>query len=210
MCCKATLGFLYLLVISGPQKKRGKKNIHPNGSNPPILLLEALHWWKCGGSYPYRGPTLRLVSCSPDISASKDKDSARLKKIRVTFCGGSMWGGRILEEFLWIFQVVDIFRPQDRCRFPPSLSTLLFLGSVSLTWPQVFGKIDALEKIILEFLPTRTAQQVLVEYFQEFHPMDLPETNSSPLKMDGWNTFLLGWPVFRVYVSFREGKLQLF
>ena len=26
----------------------------------------------------------------------------------------------------------------------------------------------------------------------------LPETNSSPLKMDDWNTtFLLGWPVFR-------------
>ena len=25
-----------------------------------------------------------------------------------------------------------------------------------------------------------------------------PETNSLPLKMDGWNTsFLLGWPIFR-------------
>ena len=35
----------------------------------------------------------------------------------------------------------------------------------------------------------------------------LPETNSSPLKMDGWNTtFLLGRPIFRGYVSFREGK----
>ena len=35
----------------------------------------------------------------------------------------------------------------------------------------------------------------------------LPETNSSHLKMDGWNTsFLLGWPIFRGYVSFREGK----
>ncbi len=34
----------------------------------------------------------------------------------------------------------------------------------------------------------------------------LPETNSSPLKMDGWETsFLLGWPIFRCYVSFREG-----
>jgi len=31
------------------------------------------------------------------------------------------------------------------------------------------------------------------------------ETNIAP-KMDGWNTsFLLGWPVFRGYVSFREG-----
>ena len=27
-----------------------------------------------------------------------------------------------------------------------------------------------------------------------------------PLKMDGWKTsFLLGWPIFRCYVSFREG-----
>ncbi len=33
----------------------------------------------------------------------------------------------------------------------------------------------------------------------------LPETNSSHLKMHGWNTsFLLGWPIFRGYVSFRE------
>ena len=29
-----------------------------------------------------------------------------------------------------------------------------------------------------------------------------------PLKMDGWNTsFLLGWPIFRGYVSFREGSI---
>ena len=36
----------------------------------------------------------------------------------------------------------------------------------------------------------------------------LPETNSSHLKMDGWNTsFLLGWPIFRGYVSFRECSL---
>ncbi len=35
----------------------------------------------------------------------------------------------------------------------------------------------------------------------------LPETNSSHLKMDGWNTsFLLGWPIFRCYVSFRLFK----
>ena len=35
----------------------------------------------------------------------------------------------------------------------------------------------------------------------------LPETNSSHLKMDGWKTsFLLGRPIFRCYVSFREGK----
>ena len=34
----------------------------------------------------------------------------------------------------------------------------------------------------------------------------LPETNSSPLKMDDWNTtFLSGRPVFSCYESFREG-----
>ena len=39
--------------------------------------------------------------------------------------------------------------------------------------------------------------------------ISLPETNSSHLKMDGWNTrFLLGRPIFRCYVSFREGSLQ--
>ena len=35
-----------------------------------------------------------------------------------------------------------------------------------------------------------------------------PETNikSLQLKIDGWKTsFLLGWPIFRGYVSFREG-----
>ena len=38
------------------------------------------------------------------------------------------------------------------------------------------------------------------------HANTLPETNSSPLKIDGLNTsFLLGWPIFRGYVSFREG-----
>ncbi len=36
----------------------------------------------------------------------------------------------------------------------------------------------------------------------------IPETNSSHLNMDGWNTsFLLGWPIFRGYVTFREGRL---
>ena len=40
---------------------------------------------------------------------------------------------------------------------------------------------------------------------QQYLKFTLPETNSSPLKMDGWNTsFLLGRPIFRGYVSFRE------
>ena len=40
-----------------------------------------------------------------------------------------------------------------------------------------------------------------------FGAFTLPETNSSHLKMDGWNTtFLWGRPIFRGYVSFREGR----
>ena len=32
-----------------------------------------------------------------------------------------------------------------------------------------------------------------------------------PLKMEGWKTrFLLGWPIFRCYVSFREGRSRGF
>ncbi len=42
---------------------------------------------------------------------------------------------------------------------------------------------------------------------EELETTTLPETNSSPLKMDGWNTtFLLGRSIFRGYVSFREGN----
>ena len=41
---------------------------------------------------------------------------------------------------------------------------------------------------------------------QSLHSTTLPETNSSHLKLDGWNTrFLLGWPMFRGYVSLGEG-----
>ena len=38
----------------------------------------------------------------------------------------------------------------------------------------------------------------------------LPETNGSPLKMDGWKSFLWGWHIFRAYVSFRECILPHF
>ncbi len=46
-------------------------------------------------------------------------------------------------------------------------------------------------------------------FFIESGP--LPETNSLHLKVDGWNTsFLLGWPIFSGYVSFREGIWRWF
>ena len=39
--------------------------------------------------------------------------------------------------------------------------------------------------------------------------LTLQWTNSMHLKMDGWNiSFLLGWPIFRCYVSFRECTFQ--
>ena len=38
-------------------------------------------------------------------------------------------------------------------------------------------------------------------------PLPSLKLTFSPLKMDGWNTsFLLGWPIFSGYVSFREGS----
>ena len=41
--------------------------------------------------------------------------------------------------------------------------------------------------------------------------VNLPETNIfAPPKMDGWNTsFLLGRPIFRGYICFREGRSQV-
>ena len=44
----------------------------------------------------------------------------------------------------------------------------------------------------------------------KFWMFTLPETNSSHLKMDGWNTsFLFGWPIFRGYVSFKECRSSI-
>ena len=34
----------------------------------------------------------------------------------------------------------------------------------------------------------------------------LPTTSSSPLKIGGWETILLGYGLFSVYVCFRDGK----
>ena len=42
------------------------------------------------------------------------------------------------------------------------------------------------------------AARLAPQWLLGFERATLPETNSSPLKMDGWNTsFLLGWPIFR-------------
>ena len=53
-------------------------------------------------------------------------------------------------------------------------------------------------------LPGYRYRSIGIEVFAKF---TLPETNSSPLKNGAWNTtFLLGRPIFRGYVSFREGE----
>ncbi len=49
-------------------------------------------------------------------------------------------------------------------------------------------------------------------YLMDLDRNTLPETNSSHLKMDGWNTsFLLGWSIFRceMLVSGRVSVLQI-
>ena len=39
----------------------------------------------------------------------------------------------------------------------------------------------------------------------------VPKTNSSPIKDGSWKTtFILGWPIFGDYASFREGKSSQF
>ena len=56
------------------------------------------------------------------------------------------------------------------------------------------AKSDGLEQVnfIISFF-----QGILVSILN-FNGYTLPETNSLPLKMDGWKTtFLLGWPIFR-------------
>ena len=59
----------------------------------------------------------------------------------------------------------------------------------------------------LQALVPLTSAAWRLEKLSQTPNVTLPETNSSHLKMDGWNTsFLLGWPVFRCYVSFREGN----
>ena len=46
---------------------------------------------------------------------------------------------------------------------------------------------------------------IVINGMAPFMGYTLPETNSSHLKMDGWKmNFLLGWTIFRCYVSFRE------
>ena len=54
---------------------------------------------------------------------------------------------------------------------------------------------------------------VLVALSRNCEPNTLPETNSPPLKMDGWNTFSFPFgarPIFRgkLAVSFREGNIR--
>ena len=52
--------------------------------------------------------------------------------------------------------------------------------------------------------PVKLAQDYIFFDMAELNTT-LPETNSSPLKMDGWKTsFLLGCHLLRGYVSFRE------
>ena len=64
-------------------------------------------------------------------------------------------------------------------------------------WPSAW--LD--RKVDFEKMPGRSGVLIRKDYDT------LPETNSLHLKMDGWTTSsFLGWPIFRGYVSFREGR----
>ena len=69
------------------------------------------------------------------------------------------------------------------------------------------------ESVIIRSLQRRTKMQKDPFFWFDLWNLQsatLRETNSSHLKMDGWKTtFLLGWPIFRGYVGFREGVFYL-
>ena len=67
---------------------------------------------------------------------------------------------------------------------------------------------DSLLKMVIIILVVS-----VVSYCEGGHIQLIPsqKLTCSHLKMDGWNTsFLLGWPIFRCRVSFRECNLYLF
>ena len=72
---------------------------------------------------------------------------------------------------------------------------LCFHPQQSVTSPQVKVSDEELDRYELEAIEHESVQDALLPSLKlTWH-----------LKMDGWNTsFLLGWPIFRGYVSFRE------
>ena len=75
-----------------------------------------------------------------------------------------------------------------------------------------YGNVNKIQKMgpyTMSGLLLLAGSQAALESYK--NACTLPETNSSPLKNDGWNaSFLLGWPIFRGYVSFREGNTCFF
>ena len=63
-----------------------------------------------------------------------------------------------------------------------------------------------ISKLFFKHIVAHTDSYKIAHFQNKAKLSTLPKTNSSPLKMDGWKTtFLLGRPIFRGYVSFREG-----
>ena len=90
---------------------------------------------------------------------------------------------------------LDIPPPPSNSYHPrSSLPTESPVQLVDLSSIKIPTEIEDAE---VELVPWLSAKQAAIS----------PQTNSSPLKMDGWKTsFRLRRPIFRGYVSFREGK----
>ena len=120
----------------------------------------------------------------------------------------------------WVVVVPQIFLESTPWRFHHSSNGFGFLGSPHFFWG---GAIIffCIFQYLLSFLhhkwnmkrKQKTIKAAVSVFFQDAsvsHPFYLNYTGPSlkliwHLKMDGWNTcFLLGWLVFRGYVSFRE------
>ena len=92
---------------------------------------------------------------------------------------------------------------------PPKMDHLnLIIGK---NYPNLLQKALSFSELIIYIVSTPPISKGLfggTRGDSKYMPSDegtSPETNSSHLKIGGWKTkFLLGWPIFRGYVSSRE------
>ena len=94
------------------------------------------------------------------------------------------------------------------CRFPMGIFPRARYRGRDLIYHPLVVKPWKNQRILLFFVFFGGANGHVGLYIYILHHITLLETLTASLhlKMDGWNTcFLLGWPIFRGYLSCREG-----
>ena len=100
---------------------------------------------------------------------------------------------------LWSLKDTTISHPPHRCVNKWEVTN----NNSSRTWLAWFSEIHFEARKIWSSLFAPSKYHI---HMQSFWNYTLPETNIAP--ENGWleyDRFLLGWPIFRCYVSFREG-----